>query len=174
MSKRSVKELFDEITSLDRIDLDRLLYLYESKLGIPEIRFVRPRDVVDDRVFVRGYDVIITGCAINRLIAAKNIWHERILPDFFPSNGFVSIAKFLLDVPITVYELYPAEDALELRRKLMEAGLTVKLNYRWTYFSYYEYSQYNAHQRDMFTSPPVHLIYLTCDPDNQTRNQTEQ
>ena len=125
MSKRSVKELFDEITSLDRIDLDRLLNLYESKLGIPEIRFVRPRDVVDDRVFVMGYDVIITGCAINRLIAAKNIWYERILPDIFPSNGFVSIAKFLLDVPITVYELYPAEDALELRRKLMEVGLTV-------------------------------------------------
>ena len=173
MSKRSVKELFDEITSLDRIDLDRLLNLYESELGIPEIRFVRPRDVVDDRVFVRGYDVIITGCAINRLIAAKNIWHERILPDFFPSNGFVSIAKFLLDVPITVAFL-PADEALESRRMLMEAGLTVKLNYRWTYFSYYEYSQYNAHQRDMFTSPPVHLIYLTCDPDNQTRNQTEQ
>ena len=173
MSKRSVKELFDEITSLDRIDLDRLLNLYESKLGIPEIRFVRPRDVVDDRVFVRGYDVIITGCAINRLIAAKNILHERILPDFFPSNGFVIIAKSLLDVPITVAFL-PTDEALELRRMLMEAGLTVKLNYRWTYFSYYEYSQYNAHQRDMFTSPPVHLIYLTCDPDNQTRNQTEQ
>ena len=64
MSKRSVKELFDEITSLDRIDLDRLLNLYESKLGIPEIRFVRPRDVVDDRVFVSGYDVIITGWSI--------------------------------------------------------------------------------------------------------------
>ena len=146
MSKRSVKELFDEITSLDRIDLDRLLNLYESKLGIPEIRFVRPRDVVDDRVFVRGYDVIITGCAINRLIAAKNIWHERILPDFFPSNGFVSIAKFLLDVPITVYELYPAEDALELRRKLMEVGLTVKLKGVMGYLSRYEFYEYNKHQ----------------------------
>ena len=155
MSKRSVKELFDEITSLDRIDLDRLLNLYESKLGIPEIRFVRPRDVVDDRVFVRGYDVIITGCAINRLIAAKNIWHERILPDFFPSNGFVSIAKFLLDVPITVYELYPAEDALELRRKLMEVGLTVKLKGVMGYLSRYEFYEYNKHQRDQLLSLPL-------------------
>ena len=146
MSKRSVKELFDEITSLDRIDLDRLLNLYESKLGIPEIRFVRPRDVVDDRVFVSGYDVIITGWSINRLIAAKNIWYERILPDFFPSNGFVSIAKFLLDVPITVYELYPAEDALELRRKLMEVGLTVKLKGVMGYLSRYEFYEYNKHQ----------------------------
>ena len=155
MSKRSVKELFDEITSLDRIDLDRLLNLYESKLGIPEIRFVRPRDVVDDRVFVRGYDVIITGCAINRLIAAKNIWHERLLPDFFPSNGFVSIAKFLLDVPITVYELYPAEDALELRRKLMDAGLTVKLKGVMGYLSRYEFMEYNKHQRDQLSSLPL-------------------
>ena len=166
MSKRSVQELFDEITSLDRIDLDRLLSLYESKLGIPEVRSVRPPDVVDDRVFVRGYDVIITGCAINRLIAAKNIWHDRILPDFFPSNGFVSVARFLVDVPITVYEILPADEALELRRKLMEAGLTVKLNYKWTYISYYEYSQYNEHQRDMLSNTP--LKYLNCDPDNQT------
>ena len=155
MSKRSVKELFDEITSLDRIDLDRLLNLYESKLGIPEIRFVRPRDVVDDRVFVSGYDVIITGWSINRLIAAKNIWYERILPDFFPSNGFVSIAKFLLDVPITVYELYPAEDALELRRKLMEVGLTVKLKGVMGYLSRYEFYEYNKHQRDLLSSLPL-------------------
>ena len=154
MSKRSVKELFDEITSLDRIDLDRLLNLYESKLGLPEIRFVRPRDVVDDRVFVSGYDVIITGWTINRLIAAKNIWYERILPDFFPSNGFVDIAKFLVDVPITVYEFLPADEALELRSILMQAGLTVRLNHRWTYFSYYKYSQLNEHQQHMFTNPP--------------------
>ena len=166
MPKRSVQELFDEITSLDRIDLDRLLSLYESKIGIPEVRSVRPPNVVDDSVFVRGYDVIITGCAINRLIAAKNIWYERILPDFFPSNGFVSVARFLVDVPITVYEILPADEALELRRKLMEAGLTVKLNYKWTYISYYEYSQYNEHQRDMLSNTP--LKYLTCDPDNQT------
>ena len=155
MSKRSVKELFDEITSLDRIDLDRLLNLYESKLGIPEIRFVRPRDVVDDRVFVSGYDVIITGWSINRLIAAKNIWYERILPDFFPSNGVVSIAKFLLDVPITVYELHPAEDALELRRKLMEVGLTVKLKGVMGYLSRYEFYEYNKHQRDQLSSLPL-------------------
>ena len=155
MSKRSVKELFDEITSLDRIDLDRLLNLYESKLGLPEIRFVRPRDVVDDRVFVSGYDVIITGWTINRLIAAKNIWYERILPDFFPSTGFVSIAKFLLDVPITVCELYPAEDALELRRKLMEAGLTVKLKGGMGYLSHYEFYRYNKHQRDQLSSLPL-------------------
>ena len=154
MSNRSVKELFDEIISLDRIDLDRLLSLYESKLGIPEVRSVRPPDVVDDRVFVRGYDVIITGCAINRLIAAKNIWHDRLLPDFFPSNGFVSVARFLVDVPITVYEILSADEALELRRKLMEAGLTVELNYRWTYFSYYKYSQYNEHQQYMLTNAP--------------------
>ena len=171
MSKRSVKELVDEIECLSIIKSASLTEALEEKLGAS--RKSQDSFWVDDRVFVRGYDVIITGCAINRLIAAKNIWHERILPDFFPSNGFVSIAKFLLDVPITVAFL-PADEALESRRKLMEAGLTVKLNYRWTYFSYYEYSQYNAHQRDMFTSPPVHLIYLTCDPDNQTRNQTEQ
>ncbi len=173
MSKRSVKELFDEINSLNKWDLADLVKALEEKLGIPEVRSVRPHDVVDDRVFVRGYDVIITGCAINRLIAAKNIWYERILPDFFPSNGFVSIAKFLLDVPITVYEILPADEALELRRKLMEAGLTVKLNYKWTYISYYEYSQYNEHQRDMLSNTP--LKYLTCDPDNQTqKKQTEQ
>ena len=154
MSDRSVKELFDEITSLDRIELDRLLGLYESKLGIPEVRSVRHPAVVDDRVFVRGYGVIITGWSINRLIAAKNIWNERILPDFFPSNGFVSIARFLVDVLITVYELLPADEALELRRILTEAGLTVKLNYRWTYFSYYEFSQYNEHQRHMLTNAP--------------------
>ena len=52
MAKRSVKELFDEITSLDRIDLKILLEWFEFKLGIPEERSVRPRDVVDDRVFV--------------------------------------------------------------------------------------------------------------------------
>ena len=134
--------------------MDRLLNLYESKLGIPEIRFVRPRDVVDDRVFVRGYDVIITGCAINRLIAAKNIWYERILPDFFPSNGFVSIAKFLLDVPITVAFL-PADEALESRRMLMEAGLTVKLKGVMGYLSRYEFYEYNKHQRDQLSSLPL-------------------
>ena len=53
MSKRSVKELFDEITSLDRIDLKILLDWYEAKLGVPEERSVRPPAVVDDNVFVR-------------------------------------------------------------------------------------------------------------------------
>ena len=101
------------------------------------------------------YDVIITGCSINRLIAAKNIWNERILPDFFPSNGPVSIAKILLDVPITVYELYPAEDALELRRKLMEAGLTVKLKGVMGYLSRYEFMEYNKHQKDQLSSLPL-------------------
>ena len=152
MSKRSVKELVDEIECLSIIKSASLTEALEEKLGAS--RKSQDSFWVDDRVFVSGYDVIITGWSINRLIAAKNIWYEKILPDFFPSAGLVSIAKILLDVPITVYELYPAEDALELRRKLMEAGLTVKLNYRWTYFSYYKYSQYNEHQQHMLTSPP--------------------
>ena len=152
MANRSVKEIADEIEGLSITELASLTEALEEKLGAS--RKSQDSFWVDDRVFVMGYDVIITGWAINRLIAAKNIWYERILPDFFPSNGFVNIAKFLLDVPITVCEFLPADEALETRRMLMEAGLTVKLNYRWTYFSYYEYSQYNAHQRDMFTSPP--------------------
>ena len=155
MAERSVKELFDEINSLDKWDLADLVEALEKKLGVPQERRVRPPDVVDDRVFVTGYEVIITGFAINRLIAAKNIWYERILPDFFPSAGFVSIAKFLLDVPITVYELLPADEALELRKKLMDAGLTVKLNKTWTYFSYYKYSQCNEHQQHMLTNAPI-------------------
>ena len=57
MSKRCVLELFDEITSLNRIELDRLLSLYESKLGIPEVRSVRHPDVVDDRVFIFAYEI---------------------------------------------------------------------------------------------------------------------
>ena len=155
MAERSVKELFDRINSLDKWDLAKLVEALEEKLGIPEMRSVRHPDVIDDRVFASGYDVIITGWSINRLLAAKNIWYERILPDFFPSNGFVSIAKFLLDVPITVYELYPAEDALELRRKLMEVGLTVKLKGVMGYLSRYEFYEYNKHQRDQLSSLPL-------------------
>ncbi len=155
MAERSVKELFDEINSLDKWNLADLVEALEEKLGIPEMRSVRHPDVIDDRVFVSGYDVIITGWSINRLIAAKNIWFEKILPDIFPANGVVSIAKFLLDVPITVCELYPAEDALELRRKLMEAGLTVKLKGGMGYLSGYEFYEYNKHQRDQLSSLPL-------------------
>ena len=150
--KLPVKELADEIEGLSIIELASLTEALEEKLGAS--RKSQDSFWVDDRVFVMGYDVIITGWAINRLIAAKNIWYERILPDFFPSNGFVDIAKFLVDVPITVYEFLPADEALELRSILMQAGLTVRLNHRWTYFSYYKYSQLNEHQQHMFTNPP--------------------
>ena len=74
MSKRSVKKLFDEITSLDRIDLKILLEWFEFKLGIPEERSVRPPAVVDDNVFVSGYDITVTGnTSQNRLPVVKKL-----------------------------------------------------------------------------------------------------
>ena len=166
MSKRSVKELVDEIECLSIIKSASLTEALEEKLGAS--RKSQDSFWVDDRVFVMGYDVIITGYTSPKKVLAVKKLHEEW------GISINEAVAFFDDLPKTVYEFLPANEALESRRKLMEAGLTVKLNYRWTYFSYYEYSQYNAHQRDMFTSPPVHLIYLTCDPDNQTRNQTEQ
>ena len=59
MAERSVKELFDEINSLDKWDLADLVEALEEKLGIPEMRSVRHPDVIDDRIFVSGYDVIL-------------------------------------------------------------------------------------------------------------------
>ena len=166
MSKRSVKELVDEIECLSIIKSASLTEALEEKLGAS--RKSQDSFWVDDRVFVMGYDVIITGYTSPKKVLAVKKLHEEW------GISINEAVAFFDDLPKTVYEFLPADEALESRRMLMEAGLTVKLNYRWTYFSYYEYSQYNAHQRDMFTSPPVHLIYLTCDPDNQTRNQTEQ
>ena len=148
MSKRSGKELFDEITSLDRIDLKILLEWFEAKLGIPEERSVRPPAVVDDNVFVSGYDITVTGnTSQNRLPVVKKLREDW----GFTINESVA---FLDSLPKTIYELHPKDDALEIRRKYMEVGLTVELKWRSGYITYYEYSQYNEHQRYQLTNTP--------------------
>lgn len=146
MSTRSVKELADEIEGLSIIELASLTEALEGKFGVSG----KSQDSfwVDDRVFVMGYDVIITGyTSPDKVLAVKKLREELDI-------SFNEAVAFFDDLPKTVYEFLPADEALESRRILREAGLTVKLNYRWTYFSYYKYSQYTKHQRDMFTSPP--------------------
>lgn len=146
MSKRSVQELFDEITSLDRIGLSILLDWYEDKLGVPEERSVRPPAVLDDRAFVSGYDITITGYAApNKVLAVKKL--RETLGFSIPEA-----VAFLDDLPKTIYELHPKDDAFEIRRKYMEVGLTVKLKWRSGYISSHEYSQFNKHQRDQLTN----------------------
>ena len=148
MSKRSVKELFDEITSLDRIDLKILLEWFELKLGIPQERSVRPPAVLDDRVFVSGYDITVTGnTSQNRLPVVKKLRENW----GFTINESVA---FLDSLPKTIYELHPKDDALEIRRKYMEVGLTLELKWRSGYITSYEYSRYNEHQRYQLTNTP--------------------
>ena len=153
MANRSVKELFDEITSLDRIDWARLLSWYEWKLGIPEERSVRPRAVLDDRVFVAGYDIIL----MEWNGTVEKIQAVRLLRRLF-CFSLIEITAFLKELPKTVYELHPKDDALELRREFMEAGFTVKLEWRMGYILYSEYTDYDGHQRDQLTS-------LSSEPD---------
>ena len=58
-------------------------------------------------------------------------------------------------LPKTIYELHPKDDALEIRRKYMEAGLTAELKWRSGYITSYEYSRYNEHQRyQLMNLPP--------------------
>lgn len=148
MAKRSVKELFDEITSLDRIDLKILLEWFELKLGIPQERSVRPPAVLDDRVFVSGYDITVTGnTSQNRLPVVKKLRENW----GFTINESVA---FLDSLPKTIYELHPKDDALEIRRKYMEVGLTLELKWRSGYITSYEYSRYNEHQRYQLTNTP--------------------
>ena len=146
MSNRSVKELVDEIECLSIIELASLTEALEEKLGAS--RKSQDSFWVDDRVFVMGYDVIITGYSSPKKVLAVKKLHEEW------GISINEAVAFFDDLPKTVYEFLPADEALESRRKLMAAGLTVKLNYRWTYFSYYKYSQYNEHQQHMLTSPP--------------------
>ena len=148
MAKRSVKELFDEITSLDRIDLKILLDWFEFKLGVPQERSVRPPAVLDDRVFVSGYDITVTGnTSQNRLPVVKKLRENW----GFTINESVA---FLDSLPKTIYELHPKDDALEIRRKYMEVGLTLELKWRSGYITSYEYSRYNEHQRYQLTNTP--------------------
>ncbi len=131
MTHRSVKELFDEITGLDRIGLKILLEWFKFKLGVPEERSVRPPAELDDRVFVSGYDITVTGYnSSKKVMAVKKVreaWE-------FTINEAVT---FLDSLPKTIYELHPKDDALEIRRKYMEAGLTAELKWRSGYITSY-------------------------------------
>ncbi len=148
MPDRSVKELFDEITALNRIELKILLEWFESKLGVPAQRSVRPPAIPDDRVFVSGYDITITGyTSPEKVLAIKKLreaWG-------FTINEAVA---FLDSLPKTIYELRPIDDAFEIREKYMEAGLTVKMKWRSGYISYHEYSQFDKYRRNLLTNTP--------------------
>ena len=104
--------------------------------------------MVDDNVFVSGYDITVTGnTSQNRLPVV-----QRLRKDWgFTINESVA---FLDSLPKTIYELHPKDDSLEIRRKYMEVGLTVELKWRSGYITYYEYSQYNEHQRYQLTNTP--------------------
>ena len=149
MSDRSVKELFDEITSLDRIELDMLLRWYENKLGVPEERSVRPRAVLDDRAFVSGYDITVTGYTPSKKVLAVKKLRE------FWAFSLTEAVAFLDDLPKTIYELHPKDDALEIRRKYLEAGMTVELKWRSGYIPSHEFFHYNEHQQyQLMNLPP--------------------
>ena len=146
MAHRSVKELADEIEGLSIIELASLTEALEEKFGISGKS--QGSFWVDDRVFIWGLDVILTGYTSPKKVLAVKKLHEEW------GVSINEAVAFLDDLPKTVYEFLPADEALESRRKLMEAGLTVKLKWRGTNISYYKYSQLNEHQQHMFTSPP--------------------
>ena len=148
MAGRSVKELVDEIDSLSIIDLAKLKEALEEKLGISVEPQPQDHFWEDYRYFCKGYDITIT--ADYNGIAEKVQLIKKLCNTL--SYSLNEAKDLIAELPKTIAHLQPRDDALEIRKKYMEAGLKVELKWTWGYISRHEYLLcYNTHQRNQLT-----------------------
>ena len=105
---------------------------------------------VDDRVFINAYEITITAEFANSKERVQAI--RKLILTF--SYSFTEAKTFIQELTITIPWPIVQDEALEIRRKYMEAGFTVKLEWKTGYIPYHKFIEYDKHRRDQFMEIP--------------------